>query len=62
MVEKPLDISSEVKKLLKPSDPSRKRSQVDDDECLRELSKLYESEGTVNELVNAQLALLLTRW
>ena len=53
MVEKPLDISSEVKKLLKPSDPSRKRSQVDDDECLRELSKLYESEGMVSELVNA---------
>ena len=35
--------------------------QVDDDECLRELSKLYESEGTVSELVNAQLALLVDK-
>ena len=63
MAGNPLDISTEVSDLLKQTETSKqsKTSKTDEDEVLGELSKLYESEGTVSEPINAKLASLVDK-
>ena len=53
----PGDISSQVHDLLQ----STESSKANEDEVLGELSKLYESEGTVSEPINAKLASLVDK-
>jgi len=63
MAGNPLDISTEVNDLLQQAETSKqsKTSKTDEDEVLGELSKLYESEGTVSEPINAKLASLVDK-
>ena len=52
----PVDISSQVNDLLQSTESSKNCSKANEDEVLGELSKLYESEGTVSDQINAKLA------
>ena len=49
----PDDISSQVNDLLQSTESSKNCSKANEDEVLGELSKLYESEGTVSDPINA---------
>ena len=51
------DISSPVNDLLQSTESSKKCSKANEDEVLGE--KLYESEGTVSDPINAKLASLV---
>ena len=57
----PGDISSQVNDLLQSTESSKNCSKANEDEFLGELSKLYESEGTVSDPINAKLALLVDK-
>lgn len=55
------DISSQVNDLLQSTESSKNCSKANEDEVLGELSKLYESEGTVSDPINAKLASLVDK-
>ena len=55
------DISSQVNDLLQSTESSKNCSKANEDEVLRELSKLYESEGTVIDPINAELTSLVDK-
>ena len=55
------DISSQVNDLLQSTESSKNCSKANEDEVLGELSKLYESEGTVSDSINANLASLVDK-
>ena len=55
------DISSQVNDLLQSTKSSKNCSKANEDEVLGELSKLYESEGTVSDPINAKLASLVDK-
>ena len=57
----PGDINSEVNDLLQSTESSKNCSKANEDEVLGELSKLYESEGTVSGPINAKLASLVDK-
>ena len=57
----PGDISSQVNDLLQSTESSRNCSKANEDEFLGELSKFYESEGTVSDPINAKLASLVDK-
>ena len=60
MVENsPGDISSLVNDLLQSTESSKNCSKANEDEVLGILSKLYESEGTVSDPINAKLGSLV---
>ena len=58
----PGDISSQVHDLLQSTESSKHCSKANEDEVLGELSKLYESEGTVSDPINAKLASLVDNY
>ena len=55
------EISSQVNDLLQSTESSKNCSKANEDEVLGELSKLYESEGTVSDPINAKLASLVDK-
>ena len=55
------DISRQVNDLLPSTESSKNRSKANEDEVLGELSKLYESEGTVSDPIIAKLASLVDK-
>ena len=55
------DITSRVNDLLQSTESSKNCSKANEDEVLGELSKLYESEGTVSDPINAKLASLVDK-
>ena len=57
----PGDINSEVNDLLQSTESSKNCSKANEDEVLGELSKLYESEGTVSDPISAKLASLVDK-
>ena len=57
----PGDISSQVNDLLQSTESSKNCSKANEDEVLGELSKLYESKGTVSDPINAKLASLVDK-
>ena len=57
----PGDISNQVNDLLQSTESSKNCSKANEDEVLGELSKLYESEGTVSDPINAKLASLVDK-
>ena len=57
----PGNISNQVNDLLQSTESSKNCSKANEDEVLGELSKLYESEGTVSDPINAKLASLVDK-
>ena len=55
------DINSQVNDLLQSTESSKNCSKATEDEVLGELSKLYESEGTVSDPINAKLTSLVDK-
>ena len=55
------DITNQVNDLLQSTESSKNCSKANEDEVLGELSKLYESEGTVSDPINAKLASLIDK-
>ena len=54
-------ITNQVNDLLQSTESSKNCSKANEDEVLGELSKLYESEGTVSDPINAKLASLVDK-
>ena len=57
----PGGISNQVNDLLQSTESAKNCSKANEDEVLGELSKLYESEGTVSDPINAKLASLVDK-